>query len=235
MMAQQGLDRSSVDSCFQEMRGVAVAKSVGSDPRQARIAAGPVAGILHRRRVQRLVGILCSYDMGLARGFTHYDDYYIPGLTGLMMVKMVETAVSALRRLTDHFVWRFYDGSGRKGASLINRHFLTWLSSRRQPERLFFAVLNYQDAHVPYVLPQGSPWLLGGEPHDKMEFDVLRTWEYIDNQTLSVHDLSLGRNAWWCTRQIERQTEAPVALGFRTNRWTTVNPVALKELRLLFN
>ena len=37
---------------------MAVAQSVGSDPRQARVAASPLAGFLHRRRVQRLVGIL---------------------------------------------------------------------------------------------------------------------------------------------------------------------------------
>ena len=58
MMAQQGLDRAGVDSRFQEVRGMAVAQSVGSDPRQARVAASPLAGFLHRRRVQRLVGIL---------------------------------------------------------------------------------------------------------------------------------------------------------------------------------
>ena len=57
MMAQQGLDRAGVDSCFQEMRGMAVAQSVGSDPRQSRVAASPLAGFLHRRRVQRLVEI----------------------------------------------------------------------------------------------------------------------------------------------------------------------------------
>ena len=39
---------------------------------------------------------------------------------------------------------------------MVSREFLDWLTRRRQPERPFFAFLNYYDAHTPYQLPPGQ-------------------------------------------------------------------------------
>ena len=44
--------------------------------------------------------------------------------------------------------------NNRKGAAEVNREFLDWLRDRRQPERPFFAFLNYYDAHYPYEIPE---------------------------------------------------------------------------------
>ena len=86
--------------------------------------------------------IYCSYDAGLARGFTRYEDYYLPQLSGLRMAKLFDAALSALSRVTNRLIWRFTAGSGPKDATLINRQFLSWLSSRQQAERPVFRLLE---------------------------------------------------------------------------------------------
>ena len=52
----------------------------------------------------------------------------------------------------------------RKSAAVVNREFLDWLSRRRQPERPFFAFLNYYDAHYPYQLPEMGSIGSGSKP-----------------------------------------------------------------------
>ncbi len=54
----------------------------------------------------------------------------------------------------------------RKGAAVVNREFLDWLSQREQPERPFLAFLNYFDAHYPYQLTPGRLHRFGVEPTD---------------------------------------------------------------------
>ena len=60
-------------------------------------------------------------------------------------------------------LWRSLD-TDRKGAAVVNRELLDWLSRRAQPERPFFAFLNYFDAHYPYQLPPGRLHRFGVEP-----------------------------------------------------------------------
>ena len=50
---------------------------------------------------------------------------------------------------------------------MIDREFLDWLSSRRQPERPFFAFLNFYDAHYPYQLPETSMHRFGFGPREQ--------------------------------------------------------------------
>ena len=52
-------------------------------------------------------------------------------------------------------LWRLFNAD-RKEAAVVNREFLDWLSRRRQPDRPFFAFLNYFDAHYPYQLPDAA-------------------------------------------------------------------------------
>ena len=54
----------------------------------------------------------------------------------------------------------------RKEAAEVNREFLDWLSRRRQPERPFFAFLNFYDAHYPYQLPAAGIHRFGAKPRD---------------------------------------------------------------------
>ena len=58
----------------------------------------------------------------------------------------------------------------------MNREFLNWLSRRQQPERPFFAFLNYFDAHHPYELPAGRMHRFGFEPTNSRQRDLLHEW-----------------------------------------------------------
>ena len=57
-------------------------------------------------------------------------------------------------------------GQRSQGAAVVNRELLDWLSRRHQPERPFFAFLNYFDAHHPYLLPTGRMHRFGFEPDE---------------------------------------------------------------------
>ena len=122
----------------------------------------------------------CAIDSGLSRGFTHYRDFNFPELTAIKMSVLVSRAMVGLQAIT-YFtedwlesagllpylerLWRSLD-TDRKGAATVNRELLEWLSSRAQPERPFFAFLNFYDAHYPYQLLPGRLHRFGAEPTD---------------------------------------------------------------------
>jgi arylsulfatase A-like enzyme len=85
----------------------------------------------------------CSYETGLARGFSYYEDYPVnPGRI------LFSSTLGKLVGLSPFFRYR----AVRKRAAEVNREFLSWLDRDREP-RPFFAFLNYYDAHGPYQPP----------------------------------------------------------------------------------
>jgi arylsulfatase A-like enzyme len=113
--------------------------------------------------------LYCSQESGLARGFTHYEDYGLEKLAPLrtsILVEQITTMISQALSYLDiaplhsvtNFVVRWFVINQRKDAASINRAFLNWLADRREPNRPFFAFLNLLDAHDPYLLPQGAPY-----------------------------------------------------------------------------
>ncbi len=90
----------------------------------------------------------CSRVQGLGRGFLHYEDFNEVTAEFVLSAQITRRLVesSRLRRLTG---WKDY--WGRKPAATIDRRFLRWLAAR--PDRPFFALLNYYDAHQPYRPP----------------------------------------------------------------------------------
>ena len=109
----------------------------------------------------------CASDSGLDRGFAAYHDYIFPRLTAFKPAVLVDRTVEGLqaieRFLEDRLdidllrpavqqLWWLFNAD-RKEAAVVNREFLDWLSRRRQPDRPFFAFLNYFDAHYPYRAP----------------------------------------------------------------------------------
>ena len=89
-----------------------------------------------------------SAEVGLARGFAHFDDYSLtPGL--ILRSAALGRAVGRnqlIRRIigNDQLL-------GRKDAPEISRAFLDWMGQREG--RPWFAFLNYYDAHRPYQPP----------------------------------------------------------------------------------
>ena len=122
----------------------------------------------------------CSYDSGLARGFTHYEDYVLERLNFLRTSVLIAGLLghiyeygfandSGPLRWVAEFVERWFYASHRKDAASINRALLDWLGGRRGQTRPFFVFLNYVDAHSPYTVPQGAPHRFGHKPASSYE------------------------------------------------------------------
>jgi arylsulfatase A-like enzyme len=153
----------------------------------------------------------CSYDTGLDRGFTHYEDYLLDrlspfrtaGLVDLTLKTMAEIGVTMsgsfewgpLRSLRDD-VLRQPLARDRKGARTVNREFLAWLARRPEPERPFLAFLNYFDAHAPYILPSGTAYRFGLPPGTPVDFQVLEGWGELDKLRLPGQFRTLARDSY---------------------------------------
>jgi arylsulfatase A-like enzyme len=152
----------------------------------------------------------CASDSGLGRGFTRYDDYIFPELTALKLavlsrrlliglgsiVTFVEDRPSLARwQPAVERVWRSLVVD-RKDASRVNREFLDWLASRRQPERPFFAFLNYSDAHTPYELTTGRMHRFGVARPDVRQRDLISRWADLDKVRLVPQDLPFAVDAY---------------------------------------
>ena len=79
---------------------------------------------------------------------------------------------------------RVLDG-GRKGAAVVNRELLDWLSDRPNPDRPFFAFLNFNDAHDPYELPPGRIHRFGAEPTENDQRHLIGEWGELDKTGVS--------------------------------------------------
>ena len=143
----------------------------------------------------------------MERGFTRYQDYVFPGLSAFKPAALVDRPVDGLLAI-HHVLWEHlrlhifpewlklvYAGT-RKPATAINHEFLNWLSSRRQPERPFFAFLNFIDAHSPYKLPDSSVSRFGGKPRTDHEITLIENWLAWDKSQLSAHDVALASDAY---------------------------------------
>jgi arylsulfatase A-like enzyme len=146
----------------------------------------------------------CSYETGLARGFTHYEDYVLEQLDALRTARLIDIAAKSLVKLAsllgqgwlsrDLNDWFFAE---RKSAEQINHGFLDWLDRRREPGRPVFAFLNYLDAHAPYLLPPGARHRFGANPNTRDDFrEVLRAWSHLDKRKMPHRYLSLARGAY---------------------------------------
>ncbi len=152
----------------------------------------------------------CASDSGLGRGFTHYRDHIFPELTALKTAVLVSRALVGVQAIV-YFVedwlesarlqpavrriWQALD-TDRKGAAVVNREFLDWLSRRAQPDRPFFAFLNYNDAHYPYRLPTGRLHRFGAEPTDARQRILIQHWWELDKSLLSPRDVAFVADAY---------------------------------------
>ena len=152
--------------------------------------------------------VYCSQNSGLARGFTHYEDYILERLAPLRTAGLVEKTTTSVYELITVFqvaplypirdwvhYWFVYDH--RKDAGAINRAFLEWLTDRRQPDRPFFAFLNLLDAHHPYVLPAGAQHHFVKYYASPGDFKaVYEQWQDLDKTRLPRELLDLARDSY---------------------------------------
>ena len=143
--------------------------------------------------------VFCSYESGLDRGFAHFEDYSVsPGelFRSLGLIRRPMLEFFSLRQLLG-----YYDLLGRKTAARVNQDFLTWLD--RQPNRPFFAFLNYFDAHDPY-LPQ-PPFAITG-PASTAEYRLLWNWWTMDKRDLPPEKIDDALTAYeGCITYLDHQ------------------------------
>ncbi len=151
--------------------------------------------------------VYCSQETGLARGFTHYEDYLLENLDSMRTSGLVEYlagAISGIIRTLDisslrplkRFVNQWFDPK-RKNAALIRRAFLRWVSQRRDTGRPFFAFLNFIDAHQQYLLPPGARHRFVGYPVTTEEIRVVyELWPFLDKMRLPPPYIDLARDSY---------------------------------------
>jgi arylsulfatase A-like enzyme len=149
----------------------------------------------------------CGVDSGLARGFAQYYDYIFPELTAFRMAALVHRPLEGLRSIDDFMRSRLgsvffqrlllkFDAGNRKFASVINQEFLAWSAGRRQPDRPFFAFLNYLDAHYPYKLPDQAVHRFGAVPTTEREINLIEHWQTVNRQNLAAKETAFVRDSY---------------------------------------
>jgi arylsulfatase A-like enzyme len=150
----------------------------------------------------------CSYDTGLNRGFTHYEDYVFRRLgflrTSTVVEELVKSSIllglyspSGFMNRTQAWLQSIFDFSTRKDARTINGRFLTWLDDRQDPGRPFFIFLNYLDAHTPYKVPPGESRRFGRKPQTDEELWVIYDeWATLEKLLLKKPFLTMGRDCY---------------------------------------
>jgi arylsulfatase A-like enzyme len=162
----------------------------------------------------------CGRDSGLARGFTHYEDYIFPNLTCFKIAVLVNRTLTGIQAIEDFleeqlafaffrpylkYLWWLLD-TDRKGAAVINRQFVDWLAERGEPERPFFAFLNYYDAHDPYQLAPGRMHRFGAVAIDESQRDLILKWADLDKTSLSPQEIDFAVRAYdECVADLDEQ------------------------------
>jgi len=99
-----------------------------------------------------------SYETGMQRGFTRYVDY-VPSAGATIAASALGRYLNYNRRLKGLLgsEWKV----GRRTAGQVRVAFEEWLAET-DPERPFFAFLNFLDAHNPYTPPASHAGRFGG-------------------------------------------------------------------------
>jgi arylsulfatase A-like enzyme len=156
--------------------------------------------------------LYCSYDSGLDRGFTHYEDYVLDTMAAIRTAQLSDGLVNALLQLNltvirtfpqsptrrhQEKIARLLSPDNRKDAGIINREFLDWSSRRAEPDRPFFAFLNFMDAHSPYVLPWGSEYRFGQAPSTEADLRFLtESWPTVNKLRISPRERALAEDSY---------------------------------------
>jgi arylsulfatase A-like enzyme len=143
----------------------------------------PTLASVLRSRGYRTGGFIGNWyhinrESGLSHGFTHFSDLDRSGeqmLRGSALVRWL----SSRRSIRE--VIGLYETLGRKDARQVNRETLRWVG--RDSSRPFFAVVNYMDAHSPYLPPEPYMSRFGGRgEHAPIVIEELNLIEAVDSE-----------------------------------------------------
>ena len=124
-------------------------------------------------------------NVGLGRGFLHFDDYFHSPTDGFMRTLYAREFASAyLHRTEQSWVTRSFHSLGvfhllshLKRAHAVNRQVGQWIDQDRQHP--FLAFLNYIDVHEAYGLPPSGPQPPWSNQSRSDEYDT--ALYYVDN------------------------------------------------------
>ncbi len=136
----------------------------------------------------------CNYESGLARGFTHFEDFPLTPRTLLGRSVPGNWLLKHVFYRGNYHDMKWIDVQAR-GARGTNQAFLGWLAGRR-PDRPFFAFLNYFDAHDPYIPPPGYEGRFGIRPRAPRDGNFLFDYMAIDKDTMQKRDITLARDCY---------------------------------------
>jgi arylsulfatase A-like enzyme len=138
--------------------------------------------------------LCCTYETRLDRGFTHFEDY---PLTPRALLSRTVAGSWILENIL--FRGNFFESKWirlqSRSASDINNAFLDWLG-QRQPNRPFFAYLNYFDAHEPYIPPEGYAGLFGIRPQPPKDYEFLFDYGNPGWKAILNRDVALARDCY---------------------------------------
>jgi arylsulfatase A-like enzyme len=137
----------------------------------------------------------CSYESGMDRGFTHYEDY---PLTTASILGSTMPGRWILENVLNSrgFHGRKWIRCKSRDADAINHSFLDWLARQQLRHRPFFAFLNYLDAHEPFLPPEGNETRFGLRASSPSESRMLLEYWDRNKLNLSDHDVQLVRDSY---------------------------------------
>jgi arylsulfatase A-like enzyme len=188
-------------------------------------ATWPTVAEFLRKRGYATAGFIanttyCAADSGLSRGYTVYRDFIFRELSPFRMAAIIRTSLEGMQAIGQavgdalDFPWlkmgvtrlRERFESDRKEARVVNREFLDWLAHRPQPERPYFAFVNYFDAHSPYQLSPRRVHRFGTKPTEEREYRLIQDWWTIDKSRISPGELAFVFNTYDdCIASIDEQ------------------------------
>jgi arylsulfatase A-like enzyme len=188
-------------------------------------AAAPTVAEFLRERGYATAGFIantsyCAADSGLGRGYTVYRDFIFHELSPFRMAVMVQRSLDGLQAIGDvlretlDLTWlkagvtrvRERFESDRKEAAVVNREFLEWLANRPQPERPYFAFLNYFDAHSPYQLSPRRVHRFGAKPTEERDYRLIQDWWTVDKSRITPEQFAFVFNTYDdCVASIDEQ------------------------------
>jgi arylsulfatase A-like enzyme len=135
----------------------------------------------------------CSYEGGLNRGFTHYEDY---PLTPLSLLGRTVPGSWILKNIVSSgdFHEQKWIRLQSRDARGINSAFIDWLRVRRQ-DHPFFAFLNYFDAHDPYVPPPEYAGRFGIRPDSPRDYHFLTDFAHLKT-SVAARDVMMARDCY---------------------------------------